>query len=208
MLIKRIDMYEPKNWEELIKYINLNHKIDEIKLNELKPFISYRNLKKGEKLYEEGKLCKSVFCVKSGIIRNYMSYDDKTRTRWFATEGDFFTSMYSFTSGNPSPSTAEAVIKSEIWEIPISKAKELFEKDNEWARWLMKMLSEGIGIWEYRDKILLSDDSYDRFKKIIDIIPLQIMQKIPLQHIASYLGFTPQTLSLFRKRWIDETIRK
>lgn len=191
-------------WTELKKHIATNLPISEEAIDLIKPYVSFRTVRKGELLYEEGKACKNVYCIKSGIFRNFITYDGNTKTRWFAIEGDFFTSSYSLSTGSCAQTSVEAVMKGEIWEVSLSYVNSIVRQNEEWNRWLLKMLIDGLGSWELRDRILVSGDSYERFKKFYTIKPMNILNQIPLQHVASYLGITPQTLSLFRKRLAKE----
>lgn len=66
------------------------------------------------------------------------------------------------------------------------------------------MLIDGLESWEKRDRQMLSGDAYTRFKNFYTLKPIDVLGQIPLQHVASYLRITPQTLSVFRRRLISE----
>lgn len=194
----------PPYFEEFKWFLRVISPLSEGAIEKLRPHVGFRSIPKGEALYRAGEVCQQVVMVKNGIVRNYMFDEDHEITRWFAVEGDVFTSMLTFWSGSPSLSTVEAVTKCEIWEVNIKTARSLIEEDEEWRSWLLKMLVEGIGVTEMRDHRFISTDAYTRFKNLADYRNGEFMNQIPLSVLASYLRITPRTLSRCRNRYIRE----
>ena len=193
---------------ELKDYVNAVSRLSEEAFEMVTPYIEYMNVSKEERLYEQEKRCKYIYCIRKGIFRNFIEHDGSDRTRWFAVAGDFITSAYAWSTGKTSASSVEAVTKGEVWRIKMSVMTRVIKESEEWVRWFAKMLIEGVGIWEDRDRHMISGDAYTRFKNFYVFKSEEIFTQIPLRHVASYLRITPQTLSVLRRRLIEETNHK
>lgn len=187
--------------EELRGYVDMIVPVSDEAFSLIEPYVSLRKVKKGDKIVEAGRRPSYVFCVRRGIFRSYVEESGIDRTRWFGVEGDFFTSTYSLSTGLPSCSTIEAIVKGEVWEIDIARIREVINDNCEWSHWLMKMLLDGLGSWEKRDLMMCAGDSYTRFKNFYTLKSMDILSQVPLHHIASYLHVTPQTISQCRRRF-------
>ena len=84
-------------------------------------------LAKGERLLEEGKVCRHVWFVRKGLLRAYQrspSNPDKTFTGWFMTDNDTATSVRSFFMELPSE---EEIVADEATIVFRMTKKHLFE---------------------------------------------------------------------------------
>lgn len=197
-------IYFPPFYEDLLKILRSITPLSEDALELIRPYVSFRTLHSGEKIQHPNEVCRKVFAVKSGILRNYMSDHSNEITRWFAVEGDVFTSMMSFWDNSPSPACIEAVTKCEIWEIDTDHAREALKTSQEWRDWLLKMIMEGIALQEKRDYRFISTDAYTRFKNMADYRTKEFLNQIPMSIMASYLRCSPRTLSRCRKKYVKE----
>lgn len=168
------------------------------------PHIELIDVNKNDLLWKQDKKCEYVYCVREGMFRCFFLEDGEDYTRWFSTMGDFFTSSYAMSTGQPAKSSVEALLKGSVWRMPVKKAIEILDNSDDWSKWLMKMLLNGFGSWESRDRALISKDAYSRFSKFYSFIPYELLAQIPLQYIASYLKMTPQTLCSCRRRYFKE----
>lgn len=194
----------PPFFDELKTLLRNISPLSDEAIEQIAPYIELRSVSKGTILYKAHEMCANVYMVKSGILRNFMEDKDHEITRWFAVEGDVFTSMLSFEEGEPSLSSVEAVTKSEVWEMNIRQVKEILGKSQEWRDWLLKMLVAGIAVTERRDYRFISTDAYTRFTNLANYRTPEFMNQVPLSVLASYLRITPRTLTRCRNRYIKE----
>lgn len=194
----------PPFFDELKTLLRNISPLSDEAIEQIAPYIELRSVSKGTILYKAHELCGNVYMVKSGILRNFMEDKDHEITRWFAVEGDVFTSMLTFEEGEPSLSSVEAVTKSEVWEMNIRQVKEILGKSQEWRDWLLKMLVAGIAVTERRDYRFISTDAYTRFTNLANYRTPEFMNQVPLSVLASYLRITPRTLTRCRNRYIKE----
>ena len=195
----------PPFWEELQATLRVINPLSEESFSLIRPYVEYRKLAAGELIQTPNEIFNKVVAVKSGILRNFMQDNTQEITRWFAVEGDVFTSMISFCDNSPSPAGVEAVTKCEIWELSTPEAKKALADSREWRDWLLKMLMEGIAMQERRDSRFISKDAYTRFKNMADYRTKEFLNQIPLSVMASYLKISPRTLSRCRKRYGKES---
>lgn len=126
-------------------------------------------------------------------------------TRWFATPGDVVTSMFSYCHNLPATSTISALNNACGYSIRMEDARRLIAENNEWAQWCVTYLMEGLFILERRQTLLGYGDAQRRYLNFLRSRSSITFNNIPLQHIASYLGMTPQTLSRVRRNIASDT---
>jgi CRP-like cAMP-binding protein len=150
-------------------------------------------------LQEEGKTSSKIYFVEKGIARTYYYKNGKDITYWIATENDFVGSMASFfmrTSSNKFVETLENCI---LWEFEYSKLEKLFSLNQEWERTGRLFATYGLSLMEKRFDDLHFNSAKERYDILINKQP-EIIQRVPLGMIASYLGITQETLSRIRKQ--------
>jgi CRP-like cAMP-binding protein len=156
-----------------------------------------RNFDKENFIVRKGQIVTSYYFIRSGALRIYFDKDDKQITGWIAFENDFFTELSSLRSGQPSQFNIQAIETCNLLTIEKSRMELLYKQFPLWQQF-------GRQIWE------------DAFLKVINgIIGYQTMtaeerylqmmnqsellQKVPLKALASYLGITQTSLSRLRK---------
>lgn len=171
---------------------------------EMQRHISVRRLTAGELLIRQGQPTEYVYLVREGAFRNYCTSDGRESTRWFAIEGDIFTSMFSFSKGEPAMSSVVALIDSYVYCAPIGVVKRMIEENKEWAVWTAQYCLDGLYQLERRYTFLGSGDAYTRYKNLMKYKTFQLLNNVPLQVIATYLNVAPQTISRIRRRIAHE----
>lgn len=149
-------------------------------------------------LQREGKVSDKIFIVEEGIVRSYYVKDGKEITYAIATKNDFIGSMSSFFMQSPSNKIVETVVDSVLWEIDYKMLQELFEMNPELGRVGRLFANYGIAEMEKRFDSMIFYTAKERYEILLKIRP-DVIQKVPLGIIASYLGVTQETLSRIRK---------
>lgn len=171
----------------------------ETALRYIEPF----TCKKGEMIMRQGEVCKYVFIINEGVFRNFAINDEGyDHTRWFAEDGDLFTSMLSFSCNEKAIASVEALCDSHGWKITIENAWRLLDEYKEWAVWANHLFADGLAVMEKRYSFLGTGNAYARFCNLYKWRRSDVLRHIPLQHIASYLGVTPQSISRFRRKLV------
>lgn len=158
-----------------------------------------KEYKKNEIILEEGNVCRYFYFLESGLIRFYNNIDGNDITRTFTTAPYCFTSRISFRKQTPSVEGIQALQKTVVWRLSFNHYNKL-EELNSWNIFMRKLLNE---IQEFSESFYLelkTMTAEDRYLKILDVYPIDLVQKIPLKHLSSFLGIAPQSLSRIRKK--------
>lgn len=153
--------------------------------------------KKGEIVVREGQFSKNAYLILEGCSRAYYLKDGKDISDWFTFENQFMASIISFFSNAPSPHYIEFVEDSTVLEFSKDTVDELTNKYHDFERFISRVVTETmLGLCERLHTIQFSK-AEERYKHLLSIYP-DITNRIPLTHIASYLGITLETLSRIR----------
>lgn len=153
--------------------------------------------KKGDIVVREGQFSKKVFFIVQGCSRAYYLKDGKDISDWFTFENQFMASIVSFFSNEPSPHYVEFVEDSTVLEFSKDTVDKLSQKHHDFERLISKIVTETmLGLCE-RLYTIQFNKAEERYKHLLSIYPF-ITNRIPLTHIASYLGITLETLSRIR----------
>ena len=149
-------------------------------------------------LQDQNKISDKIYFVEKGIARTYYYKDGKDITYWIAIENDFVGSMSSFFMRRPSNKIVETIENCVLWEFEFQKLEKLFGSSEELSKAGRLFANYGISLMEERFDNLHFNTAKERFKIFLDKQP-EILQRVPLGMIASYLGMTQETLSRIRK---------
>ena len=157
-------------------------------------------------LVRPGEVSRDLFIVLKGVARNYSLYDGKETTRWFAQEGDVMAEMFSFVHGYPAACAIESVTEMDLLVADKDDIHNLIKTNPEWSLWASQYLIDGLYWIELRFVHLGQGDAHTRYRNLLQYKKFEpneangTLNQIPLQHIASYLNITPQTLSRLRRK--------
>lgn len=153
---------------------------------------------KGEIIVKEGQYADKVYFIVQGSARAYYLKDGKDISDWFAFENEFISSIVSFFGEEPSPHFIEFVEQSTVLEISRSSVEDLSVKYHDFERLIRVVVTKVMLSQQERISSILFHTAEQRYKHILSIRP-DIIHRIPLMHIASYLGMTLETLSRVRR---------
>ncbi|NMM47632.1 Crp/Fnr family transcriptional regulator [Marinigracilibium pacificum] len=156
-----------------------------------------RTFKKGEVVVREGQFSKKAYLIVEGCSRAYYLKDGKDISDWFTFENQFMAAIVSFFSEKPSPHFVEFVEDSIVLEFSKDIMDKLTNKHHDFERFISKVVTETmLGLCE-RLYTIQFNKADERYNHLLNIYP-NITNRIPLTHIASYLGITLETLSRIR----------
>jgi CRP-like cAMP-binding protein len=154
-------------------------------------------LNKNEFLLREGNVCRFLYFLQKGAARGYYLLDGKEITHWFAFEDDFVTSFFSFITRQPAVENIQMLEGSVLWSISKDTLAQLFNQFHDIER-LVRIVTEKYYIrLEERFVNAHFKTASERYENLLQQAP-HILERVPLGHIASYLGISPETLSRTR----------
>jgi CRP-like cAMP-binding protein len=154
---------------------------------------------RGQVLLKEGQTANSMYFIEKGLLFGSVSRDGRDTVNWFADEGDFVTSMYSFISRRPAHERIEVLEDAILQVIAYDDLQTLYCLSPTFER-LGRLLTERDYILlEERALILQSSSAAERYRLFLEKEP-DLYHRISLGHLSSYLGVSRETLSRIRSK--------
>ncbi|MGF7072888.1 CRP-like cAMP-binding protein [Mucilaginibacter sp. 3215] len=166
-----------------------------------KKFWQEKNYKKGEFYNEYKNVCKYFGFVISGVFRIY-KYHEPTGTErnvLFFTNNQFMSSFKSFLTQTSCEYYTEAMSNSETLYIHYDHLHHLYDISPAWERFGRIYAESSLNELMTNTEGFLFRTPEDRYLEMLKLHP-DIMQSVPLYHVASYLGIEGPSLSRIRKR--------
>ncbi len=138
-----------------------------------------------------------IYFIKKGIVRAYAYQNDNEITFWFGKEGDAIISMKSYVANQPGYENIELLEDCQLYELQTEKLQELFEQDINIANWGRKFAEQELIKTEERLIARQFSTAAERYTALMNNHP-DLLQRVPLGCIASYLGITQVSLSRIR----------
>lgn len=184
---------------DIHKVINDLHAMPRASEEMLTAHLEERAYPKGYRILEAGKVETCIFFLLKGIVRAYAPVNGEEVTFWFGCEGDIIFSMESYINGRPGYETVELLEDSVLLVLEKEKLHQLFLSDIHVANWGRKLAENEFIKAERKIIMLLSMNATERYEELLRNTP-QLLQRIPLGMISSYLGMTQVTLSRIRAK--------
>jgi CRP-like cAMP-binding protein len=156
-----------------------------------------KEFRSGDTIFRIGKTYRDVYLIAEGALRAYHPSDGEQRNFWFGFEGDSLFSEVGITLGEPSPETVETMEYSVLYHIDYDALRLLCQQDIAVSNWWNNVLATELARVAHRLITFTSMNASERYRQLLLESP-HILQRVPLIHIASYLGVTPQSLSRIR----------
>jgi CRP-like cAMP-binding protein len=169
---------------------------------DLQPFLERFHeikIKKGKHLLKPGNDCNYLAFIQKGLFRVY--YHDikgKEITTWFSSTEMVITDLLGLYTTGKAQFYVEALEDSLLYKITKNDLEELYEKFPVYQQFGRKFAEEALTMLMQRTMSLHTKSAEERYKELL-MIP-DLMQKIPLKYLASFLGVTDTSLSRIRKR--------
>jgi CRP/FNR family transcriptional regulator, anaerobic regulatory protein len=162
-----------------------------------------KKLNKNEFFLKEGQICNYIGFVYQGVMIYFKSIDNGNEvTTDFAFEGDWVTVNQSRLNNTPSLINIRAIEHSELLVIKQQDLSVLYTEIPKIER-LGRILMEQAYLKIVQQSIDLQVlTAKERYQNLLRKYP-EIFQKVPLYHIANYLGIAPKSLSRIRKEIVD-----
>ena len=159
-------------------------------------------LPKNTLLHQADEVCDKVYFIEKGLVRwFYYNEDGKDVTDSFALENSFVTAFDSFAQRKPSLYSIETLEESIVHSMTYSETEIELETFPESQKYTNLILVQIIEQMLEKNAALQFKNAKERYRFMTEKQP-QILQRVSLGHIASYLGITQETLSRIRAKKI------
>lgn len=161
------------------------------------PHLSKLVLPKQHMLTVPGRTDRNAYFIERGCSRTFLLLDDKEVTNWFSREGDFTFSSNSLYHQSPGFEYVELLEDSIIYSVPVSTLNSFYESNIEIANWGRVIHQEVLLRMQTLRLERMSLTAKERYQKFISENP-DLINRVNLGQIASFLGMTQQHLSALR----------
>ena len=167
--------------------------------DQVKPYLIEKQLDTGEYFLAQGRVCRSIAFIEKGLLRLHYSTGNKEVTNCFCRENTLTCSYSSLITGSESDIAIQAIEPSHLWVIPYISLQKLYEKDLFWQQ-LGRLAAESEYITtECHHRFLRDLSATERYKHILEN-ESDLLQRVSLNYLASYLQVAPETLSRIRRK--------
>jgi len=163
------------------------------------PFLSEKIVKSGDYLLQQGKTARNIAFIESGLLRQYYLNDGKQITSCFCRENSITTSYKSLITQQESDLAIEAIEESKLIILSYESLQKLFKKDLFWQQVGRLAAENEFIISESHSRFLKDLSATDRYLQILNN-EKELLQRLPLNLLASYLQIAPETLSRIRNK--------
>ncbi|MEM8526574.1 MAG: Crp/Fnr family transcriptional regulator [Bacteroidota bacterium] len=154
-------------------------------------------LGKGTQILREGEYANTVYYVAKGVARAFYLKNGKDISDWFAFENDFICAIDSYFLEISSPYYIETLDASVLLGVHKEQVNQLSDKYRDFDRLGKVIVTKTMLQLQQRIVSMQFETAKQNYENLLTIRP-EITQRIPLTHIASYLGITLETLSRIR----------
>ncbi|WP_288369685.1 Crp/Fnr family transcriptional regulator [uncultured Algoriphagus sp.] len=180
-----------------INYLNSLQNLSKEAQEQLISMCSVKSYGKNEEIQSIGATCKTIYFILSGIGRIYYLKDGNEVTEYFALPNDLIVRAESLFTQTPSRKAIQALEDSRVVSIPADSLFLLFDKYHDLERLFRKLVQQSYVDTLHRLENIQFLTAEERYIKLMEQKP-ELIQKISLKHIASFLGITQVSLSRIR----------
>ncbi|MEZ4772484.1 MAG: Crp/Fnr family transcriptional regulator [Bacteroidia bacterium] len=155
--------------------------------------------KKGTILLKEGEVSTQCYFILKGCIRQYFQMEDDEKTTAFFTEEQAVVSFASYSAQIPANHYFACVEDCTVIVGDFEKEKEMYQKFPQLQALTRTMMEQDFGRTQENFATFITSSPEERYRHLLEKRP-ELLHRVPLHQIASYLGITPESLSRIRKR--------
>lgn len=156
-------------------------------------------LQKGDYFSEAGKVPMKVGFILDGVFRFcYYNNNGDEITHFFVEENSFVIDYQKFEANMPASEYVQAVTNSKLLVFSKKDWDDLLNTIVGWDIMVAKIYKKCLLDTIERRSPLVSEDASTRYLSFMKKFP-NLVNRIPLSYVASYLGITQQSLSRIRK---------
>jgi CRP/FNR family transcriptional regulator, anaerobic regulatory protein len=179
-------------------------------LNQLKPLnknleealingFAIEQIKKGELLLNEGKVCTKLWFLSKGLLRAFHNIDDKEVTCRIMFNHHIVIAPGSFFMQTPSTESIDALSHSLVATITFQTLQKIYAAFPEFNYHTSLITEQYFYKQEQRLYMLRKHDGIEKYRYFLEHYE-NYLKEIPQKYIASFLNIAPETLSRIRKK--------
>lgn len=165
----------------------------------VRPLLSRRKIQAGEYWLPLDKVCRNIAFIEKGLVRLYYLNDGKEVTHCFCRENEITTSYSSLIAQQASEIAIQAIEDCELIELSYASLQQLYDTDLFWQQVGRLSAESEIIRTEGHHRFIRDLSATDRYLQVLEQDET-LLQRVPLNYLATYLQVSPETLSRIRKK--------
>jgi CRP-like cAMP-binding protein len=163
------------------------------------PYLKVKQYTKGEFFVAEGQISNEIGFINNGSFRLYYLLDGKEVNANFFFEKEFVVEYQSFLLQHSSRYYIQALEDSEVITFTAAALHNAYDVSHSWERF-GRIIAEKLFIdATQRGEEFLFLTGEQRYKNLLKKHP-KVFERVPLYHIASFLGVERESLSRLRRK--------
>lgn len=190
-------MTKEDNMEVARRFTRRLHELPSEELELIADLFVRHEVHKGELLLSENDIAKNIIFVEKGLLRQFYFKEGRDITENFACDGDGAMCIVSLFTGHRNCLQLESLEEGVIWTISYAGLVELSERYLHIARFHRHLLEGSLILSQYKADSWRFETSRERYARFLKDYP-EVAKRASVNHIASYLLMTPESLSRVR----------
>lgn len=181
--------------------INQITQITKLSTEESKNFLDlgvHKTIIKKTKLANPSKIVDKAYFIKSGVIRHYVRSNNQEFTKNIIKGPRFMLpSLTNFFLNTPSQIYCESITELEVIQWNKKDIFDFANRNSNLYKFLLQGVVRAFHSKEVKEIALHQLNATQRYLEFLENFP-NLINEIPVQYVASYLGIRPETLSRIR----------
>jgi CRP-like cAMP-binding protein len=188
-----------KEIENLRKYLIQLVLMDNETIEKAIKYLRVENICKNDYLIKEGQKCNKIAFISEGLFRIYYLKDGKEISTSFCKENSMICSFNSVANKIPSNENIQALENSVIVTLSSENIAQLYKVSAGWQTFGRLLTEKECFRLLDRANTLSSESALEKYKNLLRDQP-DLIQRVSIQHLASYIGVSRETLSRIRSK--------
>lgn len=189
--------------DKLLQYIGSGHHFSPGEIEIIQQYFEPVSYAKNTVIEKAGKVPNYLYYIVSGYLRLfYMDQNGNEVTTHINCPPGFFTSYSHFINRTVSDHHVECITACDLLRITKEDLDHLVDESQAMKDFSISVFQQSITYNENRSRELSALNAEERYLKLLKDYP-EIIQNVPIQYIASFLGMKPESLSRIRRKIIN-----
>lgn len=189
--------------DKLLQYMCSSHDFSPKEIEMVQQYFEPVSFLKNTVIEEPGKVPNYLYYIVSGYLRLfYLDQNGNEVTTHINCPPGFFTSYSHFINRTVSDHSVECITACELLRISKEDLDHLVAESQVMKDFSISVFQHSIAYNENRSRELSTLNAEERYVKLLKDYP-EIIQYVPIQYIASFLGMKPESLSRIRRKIIN-----
>lgn len=185
--------------EEILQFLCIIYPLSPECLAYLRTVVKSRRVKRNEAILNIGETNRHLYFIKTGALHCYYYVKDKPVSDWFFWENETVVSIGSFYDQVPSEDCIVALEDCELYYITKDDYDYINRTFLEFNFIARVLLEKYLKVFHGHARFIRKNPAADRYQLVMSKMP-ELIQRIPVAPLATWLNMEPETLSRMRAR--------